>query len=758
MIYRNILLAVLVCFSFAAYGQSVRSVVIQGNERIEDSTIKSYLDITPGVNFTADDLDSSIKKLYASNLFRKVDIFPKGDTLYVKVIENPKLNLVVFEGNSKIKSKELEVEISLKPRAIYTKAKVQEDVNRIIDLYVKNGRFSAKVIPQIIALPQNRVNLIFKIEEGPVAKIDKIKFIGNNAFGDNRLLSEVSSKETHWYYFLSSSDQFNPIRLEYDRELLSRFYSSRGYADFKIISVITSVSENKERFFITITLDEGKKYKFGKVDVVSQLKTDRLSVDDLKSEITTKTKDVYDVRKIDRSIDLMVKKINDLGYAFVDINPQVTLDNEKQEANITYYIGESRKVYINRINIKGNVRTSDKVIRREFRIAEGDPYNSTKIDRSDKRINNLNFFEPTHIETARTEEVDKVNLNVDVQEKSTTSLNFAGGYSTSEGPIGKVGLNEENLFGKGQQFGMSFSKAQRRLDADMSFTEPYMFDRPLAGGFDLFTRSLAGDNRQYRSYDSKSKGVVLRSGYEVTEYLRHSVHYELSQSDISNVSSNSSVNIQDQAGKRVKSLIGQSFSYDRRDKTVGPTEGYILAVSQDYAGLGGSDKFLRYGAQGRYYYPVINDDVILMVSADAGYIQGIYGKNVNISDRFSLGGADSLRGFDYGGVGPRAIDQYNSSLGGNIYYTGTTELKFPLGFGKEMGLYGSTFVDAGSLYHVDNYQSSQVLDSKKIRASYGVGIGFVTPVGPVRLHYAVPFRKTSFDQTQYFDISFQTNF
>ncbi len=756
MICRFVFLAFAIFFSFTASAEVINKIVIQGNERVEDETIKSYIDITLGANFTRDNLNDSIKKLYSSNLFQKVDLTEQGSTLYVKVIENPKINLVVFEGNSKIKSKDLEAEISLKPRSIYTKAKVQEDVNRIIDLYNKNGRFSAKVIPQIIVLPQNRVDLIYKIEEGPMAKIGKIVFVGNNEFSDSRLESELSSKETHWYYFLSTSDQFNPVRLEYDRELLTRFYNSRGYADFKIISIITNVSEKKERFYITITLDEGSKYDFGQINLVSDLKANNINLDDLKADITTKENDVYDIRKVEKSIDLMIQQINDKGYAFVDIDPEMHLDQEKKLVNITYHIGESRKVYINRINIKGNVRTADKVIRREFRLSEGDPYNATKLNRSEQKINDLDFFERANIDTLATEDPDKVNLNLELQEKSTSSINLAAGYSTTDGPIGKIGFSEPNLMGSGQQLDLSLSKSQYRFDSTLSYTQPYMFDMPISGGFDIFTQSMSHDSSQYRSYDQSAYGFVLRSGYDVTEYLAHNVYYGLTKSDISHVASNANSAIQNQAGHHTSSMVGHNLVYDKRDSAINTTEGYIVTVSQDFAGLGGDTKFLRHTAKGRYYHPIITDDIVLVLGAEGGRIDGLDNKDVNISDRFFLGG-ESLRGFNYYGVGPRAQSD-NEALGGNIYYTSTAEVKFPLGFGKELGLFGSVFADAGSLYHVDNPTNAQIWDSKKIRSSLGAGIGFTTPMGPVRIYYAVPVIKTNFDREKNFDISFKTTF
>ncbi len=755
--YKFALALFLVVFSFFANAQTINKIVVQGNERVEEETIKSYLDIIPGIKFSSEDLDNSIKKLYNSNLFQNVEVNAKGEILYIKVIENPKINLVAFEGNSKIKDKELESEIVLKPRAIYTKAKVQDDVNRIIDLYNKKGRFSAKVTPQIIPLAQNRVNLVFKVEEGPVAKISKIIFSGNKAFSDSRLKTELSSKETRWYYFLSSSDQFNPARLEYDRELVTRFYNSRGYADFKIISIVTNIAKDKKSFYITVTVDEGLKYKFGKIDIESHLSTTKLDLNEVRKEITTKSKEVYDIRKVEKTADMIIKKINDLGYAFVDVFPNTVLDSDNRVVNINYIIGESRKVYINKINIKGNVRTTDNVIRREFRLAEGDPYNNTKIKRSEQRINDLDYFEPTSIETVRTDQADKVDLNVEVQEKSTSNISFAAGYSTADGVVGKVGFNETNLFGKGQQLSASIGKAQKSTDLGLSFTEPYLYGRPISGGFDLFSGTLEKSNSQYRPFEKRTYGLTLRSGYNVTEHLSHFVRYSIIKNNISNVSDNASDYIKNSKGQKTTSLVGHTLAYDKRDRSNNPTEGYLLSLSQDYAGVGGNTHFLRHGVAARKYFPIINEDLVLMIGADAGYMYGTDGKSVDLADRYFLGGPESLRGFDMNGVGPRAKSN-GDSLGGNIYYTGISELKFPLGVGRELGLFGSVFVDVGTLYKVDSNNQAGIWDSKKLRSAYGFGMGFVTPMGPIKVHYAIPIKKEHFDQTKNFDITFSTNF
>lgn len=758
MLKKLTLLFSIIFVSSTLKAEVINQIIIEGNQRIEIETIKSYIDIAPGVNFNSEQLDSSIKKLFASNLFSRVNINVNSGKLIVSIVENPKINLVVFEGNSKVKTKDLEDEIELRPRGIFTKAKVQEDVNRIIDLYSKNGRFSIKVTPQIILLEQNRVNLIYKIEEGPVAKIAKIAFFGNEAFSESRLQSEMSSKETRWYYFLSSSDQFNPNRIEYDRDLLTKFYHSRGYADFKISSVVTNFSEKKDLFYITFTIDEGKKYKFGKIDIKSELKSNKVNINELKKLIVTKENKVFDSRKIERSIDQMIININDMGFAFVDIEPEIILDKEKAIADVTYHIGDGQRVYINQIKISENLRTSEKVIRREFRIAEGDPYNATKLKRTERRINDLNFFEETSIETSSTDSADKVDLKIAVQEKSTSSIILSGGYSTADGPIGKVNFSELNFLGNGQQLDIGVGKSRKNLDLGLSFTEPYMFDKRIAGGFDIFSRNSTSDQRHGKSFDEKSYGFTLRATYEIRENLYHNIHYDFNIKNLSNVPSNASVYIISQAGTRSTSLIGHGLFYDRRNSTLNPTEGYTLSANQEFAGVGGSTHFLRHTARAQYYYPVYNEDVIFTISGEVGHIQGLNNTGVNILNRFNIGGADSLRGFDFNGIGPRDPSD-GSSLGGNTFYSGTAEIKYPLGFGKEIGLFGFTFVDAGSLYTIDVAQEKQINDSKKIRAAYGTGIGFKTPMGPIRLYYSPGvISKTSFDRTKRFDISFKTNF
>ena len=747
---KRLFVLIVILLSFDCFAQIVDKIVIAGNERVEDDTIKSYLEITPGVDFSKDNLDAAIKRLYASNLFQKININIKGNVLYVNVTENPKLNLVVFEGNSKIKTKELEAEIALKPRGIYTKSRVQEDVNRIIELYRKSGRFSVKVIPQIIVLPQNRVDLVYKITEGPEAKIGKITFVGNNAFSDDTLSAELSSKQTRWYLFLSSSDKFNPNRIEYDRELLTRFYQSRGYADFKIISVITNVSEKKDRFYITYTIDEGSKFKFGKIDLDSRLKTARINLDQLKQDIVTKTNKIYDIRQVEKSIDKMTQKINDEGFAFVEIVPTIDLDENKKLVNITYHIGESKRIYINKINITGNVRTEDKVIRREFRLAEGDPYNSTRIQRSETRINNLDYFEPVTIETARTDQFDKVDLNLKVQEKSTSDVSLAAGFSTSDGPIGKIGFREANLLGTGKQVTMGYAQTKDRVDVDFGYTDPYFLGRPLAAGFDVFVGKMSSDRAQYRLYSENRIGTTLRAGYDITENLGQGLYY---------VSSNATPFVKSQAGVHNLSAVGYSLAYDRRDSSVNPTEGYFINGGQEYAGVGGNTYYIKQSVGGKYYYPVWRDDVILALSVNGGYIKGLKGQNVGLLDRFYMGGSGTVRGFEPNGIGPRAQTTLEA-LGGTTTYGGSAEVKFPLGFGKEMGLFGAGFLDAGTLYNADIpvAPNQNIWDSKMLRSSYGVGIGFKSPMGPIRLNYALPIRKASFDQTKSFDIEFRTNF
>jgi len=728
---------------------AIGSIQVEGNQRVESRTVISYLGLTPGNGFSQEEIDLGLKNLYATGFFSDVKLLRSGSTLIVRVEENPVINEVAFEGNDRIETKDLEKEVELKPRSIYSHEKVQSDVKRILDIYRRGGRYIATVTPKVIRLDQNRVNVAYEISEGTVSRVEKITFLGNEAFDSSTLQEAIRTEESRWYKFLTDNDRYDPDRLQYDQELLRKFYVNEGYADFQVKSAHAELSPEKDQFFVTFVVEEGKLYKFGEVKVESELKD--IEAPDFSKAITTKQGKTYNASEVEDSVDAITAELGKLGYAFVDIQPQMNKDAETQTANITYIIKPGPRVYVERINITGNVRTMDEVVRREFRLSEGDPYNSAKLQRTEQRLNNLGFFEKVEIKNEPGSAPDKTVINVDVKEKSTGEVNIGAGYSTTDGVLGDFGVKENNLLGRGQELKTRLTLAARRKQIELGFTEPYFLGRELAAGFDIYRTSL--DFSRESSYSIDTQGINLRTGYSLQEKLRHNINYSLRSNDINNIQTGASRYIRDQAGKTITSSIGQSFSYDDRDSKFDPHKGYFASLSQEVAGLGGDAKFLKHEVKGSYYYPVAKKWTWGFM-ASGGYIFGI-GEDVRINDRFFLGG-DDLRGFRNAGVGPRDTAS-SDALGGNIYYSGSTELKFPLGLPEEMGISGAAFTDVGSLWSVDD-NGVGVFDQNSVRMSAGVGVMWASPFGPIRVDFAQALVKQKEDETENIRFSFGTRF
>jgi outer membrane protein insertion porin family len=737
-----------------AWGQEapvrLRQIEIEGNERIEASTIESYLTVRPGDLLDPAALEQSLQNLFATGLFDDVTIIPEGDRLIVRVVENPIINRIAFEGNDRLDDQTLEAEIQLRPRIVYTRSRVQNAVNRILELYRRNGRFGASVEPKIIELDQNRVDLVFEITEGPLTRVGGITFIGNESFSDSTLRGVIQTKETAWYRLLTTDDTYDPDRLTFDQELLRRFYLARGYAQFNVVSAIAELTPDGEEFFITFTLEEGPLFSFGAIAIDSQLRD--LSAEQLEQFLQTESGEVYNADQIEGTVQSLTDEVGKLGYAFARVEPQQRIDPEALTVDVTYRIDEGPRVYVERIDIRGNVRTLDSVIRREFRLAEGDAFNTALLRRSEQRVRNLGYFETVEFRTLQGSAPDKVIVDVRVTEKSTGELSFGAGYSTSDGVLGDVRLTERNLLGGGQSIRASFTISQRRQDIELSFTEPYFLNRDLAAGFDLF---LTERNQQSESsYDQRSAGGTLRLGYPLTENLRHSVRYTLRQDNIHDVDDDASVFIQDEEGKRITSLIGHTLTYDRRDVRFLPSAGYLLQLDQDLAGFGGDNKFLRNVGRADWYYSILKDWV-LSLGANAGYIHGLLGEDVHLVDRFFIGGG-SFPGFEFAGIGPRD-DQTDDALGGNLYYVGNAETRFPLGLPEELRIFGRAFTYVGTLTEIDA-NGPTLEDSGNLRASVGVGISWLSIIGPLSVDIAQAVKKDSGDKTETFRVSFGTRF
>jgi outer membrane protein insertion porin family len=728
---------------------TIEDIRVEGNQRIEVPTIRSYMVVAVGDPFDPAKLDQSLKNLYGTGLFDDVALSREGNTLVVKVVENPIINRIAFEGNHRLDDQTLSNEVQLRPRVVYTRSRVQNAVSRILELYRRNGRFAATVEPKVIELEQNRVDLVFEINEGPLTEVSRIVFIGNNSFSGSTLRGVIQTRETAWYRFFSSDDTYDPDRLSFDQELLRRFYLARGFADFNVRSAIAELTPNGRNFVITFTLEEGARYKFGKVDLESKLPD--LQPGQLHRLIQTESGDTYNADRIENSVVAMTEEIGKLGYAFVQVEPQPTKHEAERVIDINYVINEGPRVYIERIDINGNVRTLDKVIRRELRVDEGDAFNTALLRRSRQRIQVLGYFEKVDMKTVAGSSPDKTKIEVDVAERSTGELSFGAGFSTSEGPLGDVRLSERNLLGRGQSARADFTISGRTQQIDLSFTEPYFLDRDLAAGVDIFDRRTNFQSES--SFDQNSLGGTLRASYPLTEHWRHGVHYTLRQDTIHNVDDDASVFIQDEEGTFLTSQVGQDLTYDVRDTKFLPSDGYIIRLDQDVAGLGGDVRYLRHELNASYYYPW-TPDWVLNVAGRVGYIFGL-GQDVHLFDRFFLGG-QTLRGFKFAGVGPRDTST-DDALGGDLLYTGTVEQRFPLGLPEELRMFGRVFVDAGTLTD-SAVHGSDVSDSGSIRAAAGVGLSWLSPLGPIAVDLSQAFLKDSEDRTELFRFSFGTRF
>jgi outer membrane protein insertion porin family len=727
----------------------IRNIVISGAQRIEPDTIKSYLLIQSGDAFDTGKFDRSLKILFNTGLFADVILRRKGVDLIVTVVENPVINRIAFEGNSDTETDILKSEISLRPRVIYTRTKVLKDVKRILAIYRSSGRFAATVEPKVIQLEQNRVDLIFEIKEGDLTQIQSIRFVGNREFGDGELRSVIQTKESSWYRFLSSDDKYDPDRLTFDRELLRRFYLSDGFADFAVLSAVAELTPDRKDFFLTFTIDEGRRYRFGKINIKASLRD--LNISDVEDEVKIERDDWYNLKAIDKSVAKLTDKVGQLGHAFVDIRPRIDRDRKKRTIDVTFEINEGPRVFVERIDIVGNVRTKDRVIRREFRLIEGDAFNSSKLRRSRQRVQNLGFFQSINVDRVKGSAPDKSIVKVEVEEKSTGQLTFGAGFSSSAGIMGDIGISERNFLGKGQELGLKLRLASLASEIDLSFTEPYFLDREIRAGFDVF--HISKDLQDISSYDTKNTGFGLRAGYRITELLRQDWGYNLNLERIENIASTASEAIKSSSGDLITSQVAHTITYDARDVVMKPTEGHIVRLNTRIAGLGGDNKYLRNSFKSAKYYPIA-DKWIASITGKFGHIVGL-GKDIHVLQRFNVG-PDTIRGFAPRGIGPRD-SRTKDALGGEWFYSGSLELSFPLGLPNSLPIGGHAFTDIASIGKIEP-NPSYVLDDSSLRAASGIGLTYQSPFGPLGIDTAIPILKEDYDITENIHFNFGTRF
>jgi outer membrane protein insertion porin family len=756
-----------------AFAQSgaIKSIRVEGNKRVEPETVRTYLRFNAGDAYDPAKVDQSIKALFATGLFSDVRIDREGAGVVVTVVENPVVNQVAFEGNREVDKATLTAEVQLKPRSVFTRAKAQADVQRILDIYRRQGRFAASVDPKIIELDSNRVNVVYEINEGGATKVQAINFIGNKAFSDSQLRDIISTSQSGLFDFIKGTNIYDPDRLALDRELLRQYYLKNGYADARIVSAGAELARDGSGFYITFVVDEGELFTFGKVEIESTLPG--VNAGALRSELLTASGATYDQSAMDRTVERLTLTVSEQGFAFARVRPRAVREPGSRVINVTYVIDQGPRIYIERINVIGNLRTHDHVIRREFRLAEGDAYNPLLVDKAKRRLQGLGFFKTVEIKRRQGTAADRVVLDVELVEQSTGELSFGAGYSTSEGVIGDVSISERNLLGKGQFLRLRLAGSFERLQADISFTEPRFLDRNLSAGFDLFWKEV--DLTSVSAFKSRTEGGSLRLGFPLSENLWLTNSYTLSQGTIFDVDPiNASLAIKESEGSALTSAWGTSLAYDARNHPKNPTKGYYFQVGTDLAGLGGDVKYVRTTGEARFYYP-ITDKLTFVGRAVGGHIMGWGGDDVRLIDLFYKGG-ETIRGFNRGGFGPRDLSSINQdALGGETFWATTAEVRFPLPLiPEDLGMGGAVFVDAGSLFGAGAFASKLndpncvgnvpaagkicLADDSSIRASAGFSILWNSPLGPLRLDIAKAFLKKDFDDEQLIRFGASTKF
>jgi outer membrane protein insertion porin family len=774
----------------------VRSITVRGSERIEPATVRSYIDLEPGQPYDRERLDRALAALYETELFADVTIRDESGSIIIEVRENPVINRIVLEGNRRLKEDKIREEIRLAPRQIFTRSKVSADVSRIVELYRRSGRFAASVDPKVVQLDQNRVDLIFEIEEGPKSKVRQINIIGNERFSDGELRSEMATKQSRWFRLFTSNDTYDPDRLAYDQQKLRQFYLTNGYADFRVISAVAELTPDRRDFIVTYVVEEGERYKFGDVDLESRIRD--IKEEDFGRLIRMKKGDWYNAKQIEDTVDSLTETAGLLGYAFVDVRPNFNRDKEKLEMSVSFIINEAPRVYVERVDINGNTRTRDKVIRREFRLAEGDAFNSFKVKRSRDRIQSLGYFQDNlEIEQKPGSAPDKVVLETNLEEKPTGELQVSAGFSSLERFIVSLSIRERNFLGKGQELRAGVNWSSYSQSIDLGFTEPYFLGRNLALGFDVFRRDydsfrFTGNNDRDTTYENTTTGFQVRAGFPITEYWAAALRYGLSEDDISLDEDLFYTNglcdplkagryLCDAVGKRTTSSIGYSIIFDNLNNRQRPSAGHRFVFQQDVAGVGGGVKYLKNQVTADKYWAIGGSSWIFSIGGNAGYIFPLGGDEIRLTDRFFLG-EPRMRGFDIRGLGPRVIrapkdengnlllDDRNvidDALGGEIYYLGHIELEIPLGTGaRELGLRPSAFVDVGAVWKVDRpelieteeFRELFLGDSPSPRVSAGIGVSWNSPFGPFRIDVAKALVKEQGDDTQLFQFNVGTQF
>ncbi|RWE45686.1 MAG: outer membrane protein assembly factor BamA [Mesorhizobium sp.] len=768
-------LAVQFVATSAAEAAVVSRVEVSGNQRVDADTIRNYITIKPGKAFSSSDVDAAVKALFGTGLFSDVQINQVGSTLVVKVSEYKVVNQVLFQGNKKLKDNALQMAVQLKPRGTFSQATLDSDVEAVKAAYRRIGRDDAGVTAQVMELGDNRVNVVFHVTEGDRTQIAAINFVGNSAYSSRRLSDVINTKRSSWVSFILRDDVYDEDKLRADQELLRRFYYNHGYADFQVVSAVGELDSATNKYTVTITVQEGDRYNFGDISVESTIP--EVDSKSLESVVETRKGDVYNAKDVEDSIIALTEKVAGSGYAFAQVTPRGDRNFENHTISVVYTVDQGTKAYVERIEIRGNDRTRDYVIRREFDVSEGDAFNQVLIQRAKKRLEDLNYFEKVDISTVPGSAPDQVVLVVDVVEKSTGEFSVGAGYSTggdSAGPSVEGSITERNFLGRGQFIKVSAGGGKNSRDYSLSFTEPYFLGRRIAAGFDIYKSTREYNN----NYDSDTVGATIRFGLPITNSITTQLAYNISQEKYKVDNSCGPTSPGDPDGTCnisqavldgieqspwIKSSVSLGLVYNTIDDMKNPHEGIYANTTVEVAGLGGDAKFVKLTGRASVYQTLSEQlDLVGLVSGGAGHVEG-YGNDgdLRIFDHFQSTDR-MIRGFAYGGIGPVASGTSGDHLGGTTYFNASAEAQFPLPVIPEsFGLRGAVFADAATLYGnkiADQSLVNQDSTGLKIRASVGLGLMWASPFGPIRIDYAIPVKKEASDDVQEFNFGISTRF
>lgn len=735
-----------------AQGQILSEVIVIGNRRIEAATIRSYLALRPGDPITEAALNRSVRQLFDTGLFKDAAIAPDGNRLLVQVVENPSINRINIEGNRALDDEALTPLLASRARRPFTRSAAEADAQLLTESYRRIGRYAAKVEPVIIELPDNRVDLVFEVTEGEITEVQSITFVGNEEFSDSRLRSVIETSETGLLSAFVSTDIYDPDRLEFDKQLLRQYYLTQGYADFAVLSAVTELSPDENGFFITFTVEEGEVYTFGELDAVVTAKG--LDEEKFLALLPDLTGQTYDSREVEEIIDAMTFEAGQDGFAFVEVRPQVRRNEEDRVLDIQFELIEGRRIYVERIDIEGNDRTLDRVIRRQFDIVEGDAFNARTIDKARTRIRGLGFFSNVAVRTERGQTDDRAYVKVEVEEQPTGSLSLGAGFSSATGPLAEISISEANFLGRGQFVRARVVGSGESQVYDLTFREPAFLDRDLALGLNLTYSDEDLDSES--SFNLTQLRFKPSLAFPISEKGRLNTFYELSQVNI-RPDAGASPFIAADDGREITSALGATYTYDLRNDPIETTEGFLFSFTEKVAGFGGSARYSSSVAKAKGWTSFFENEVIASFEVEGGAVVPFDG-DLRVTDRKFLGG-DNFRGFAFAGVGPRDFTT-DDALGGNYYAVARSEVTFPLGLPEEVGIYGGLFMDVGTLWHLDRDRigANVVDDSAKLRASIGASIFWASVIGPLRLNFAMPIREVDGDNSEFFRLTVGTRF